>query len=403
MNIDVEQALDRLPGIPISMHCWQGDDLTGFESSGNLSDGGILATGGYPGKARTPEELRADLSKALSLVPGRHRVALHAVYREAGNTPVARNEIQPGHFSAWIDWAKEEKVGLDFNPTFFAHPNAKSGFTLSSKDKGIRDFWVEHGIASRKIGEALGKALNDTCITNFWIPDGYKDIPADRVTPRRYLRDSLDRIFSVSLDPHYNLDAVESKLFGIGSESYVVGSFEFYLGYAITHHKLLTLDTGHFHPTETISDKISALMFYLQDIYLHISRGVRWDSDHVVIYNNDVREIAQEVIRGNYLDRIHLGLDYFDASINRLAAWVIGMRSVSKALLFALLEPFESLKQLENEADYAGRLALMETLKTAPFGEIWDEYCLRQGVPPDQDWFKEVKAYEKQVLSDRMD
>ncbi len=403
IGVDVEKALGILETIPISMHCWQGDDLKGFESSGNLSDGGILATGQYPGRARTAGELRQDIEKALSLIPGKHRVALHAIYLEtAGAKPVPRNDISPKHFSGWIDWAKDQKLGLDFNPTFFAHPMASSGFTLAALDDGVRQFWVEHGIASRKIGEAIGRALDDTCITNFWIPDGYKDFPADRYSPRQRLTDSLDRIFLEPVDPNYNLDAVESKLFGIGSESYVVGSFEYYLGYSITKNKLLTLDSGHFHPTETITDKISSLMFYLDDLYLHVSRGVRWDSDHVVIYDQQVQEIAQEIIRGEFLNRIHIGLDYFDASINRVAAWVIGMRSVIKALLYALVEPYQMLKRYEKTHNFTGRLAWMETAKTLPFGTIWSEYCHRKDVPCDQEWLTEISRYEERILKNRL-
>jgi L-rhamnose isomerase len=400
LGVDTDQALEALRGIPVSLHCWQGDDVGGFENDQGLTGGGIQATGNYPGKARCADDLRADLDQAYKLIPGKHRLNLHAIYAETPRR-IERNELGPEHFTAWIDWAKARGLGLDFNGTFFSHPRAASGFTLSSRDEGVRRFWVEHGIACRKIGEHFGRALGSPCVTNVWIPDGFKDLPVDRQTPRAILKRSLDEIFAAKLDPRFHLDAVECKLFGIGSESYVVGSHEFYLGYAIENHKLLCLDSGHFHPTEAIADKISAVLTYVDAILLHVSRGVRWDSDHVVILSDDPRALAEEVVRGQYLGRVHLGLDYFDASINRVAAWVIGTRALLKALLIALLEPTPMLRQLEAEGDYTRRLAILEELKTMPFAAVWDYYCLEQDVPMGVDWLDEVKTYERAVLAGR--
>jgi L-rhamnose isomerase len=384
----------------VSIHCWQGDDVGGFESSAGLSDGGIMATGGYPGKARTPDELRQDLEKAMSLIPGKHRLNLHAIYAET-KTKVERNELEPKHFSTWIDWAKANGLGMDFNPTFFSHPKAASGFTLASADKDIRRFWVEHGIACRKIGEAMGNKLGTPCVTNIWIPDGYKDIPADRKGPRERLEKSLEEILAQKFNRQYLLDSVESKLFGIGSESYVVGSHEFYLSYAVRNNILLCLDAGHFHPTEVISDKISSVLTFIDEILLHVSRGVRWDSDHVIVLSDELRAIAEEIVRGDYLKRVHIGLDFFDASINRVAAWVIGTRCMLKALLVALLEPIEKLRSMENEGDYTSRLAMLEEIKTLPFGAVWDYYCAKQNVLAESEWLKEVKDYEVKVTNKR--
>jgi L-rhamnose isomerase len=358
-------------------------------------------TGNYPGKARTPEELRADLVKTYSLIPGRHRLALHAIYAETGGQRVPRNEITPAHFQDWIGWAKANRLGLDFNPTCFSHPKAADGFTLSHQDKGIRQFWIEHCIASRKIGAAMGQAQGNPCVTNLWIPDGYKDTPVDRKGPRQRLAESLDAVFAPPISPKHNLDSVEPKLFGLGSESYVVGSAEFYYGYAIRHKKLLCLDTGHFHPTESIADKISSVLESLDEILFHVSRGVRWDSDHVVILSDELQMMAQEMVRGDYLDRIHIGLDFFDGSINRVAAYVIGARSVLKALLIALLEPIAALRQAERANDYTARLALLEAGKTLPYGAVWDYYCEQSGVPAEGAWLREVKQYERDVLSRR--
>jgi L-rhamnose isomerase len=398
LGVSTERALDVLRTVPISLHCWQGDDVGGFENDLGLTGGGIQATGNYPGKARNADELRADLETAFRLIPGRHRLNLHAIYAETGGARVDRDRLAPEHFAAWIDWARERRLGLDFNGTFFSHPKAADGFTLSHRDAGVRRFWVEHGIACRRIGAAMGRALGSPCVTNVWIPDGSKDTPIDRKGPRERLRQSLDEVFAEPLDPAHHLDAVEGKLFGLGSESYVVGSHEFYLGYALQNRKLLCLDMGHFHPTEGIADKISAVLLYLDRLLLHVSRGVRWDSDHVVILSDDVRAVAEEVVRGGFLDRVHFGLDFFDASINRVAAWVIGTRSLLKALLAALLEPTARLRELEEAGDLTGRLAMLEEVKALPFGAVWDAYCVRQGVPVGPAWLEDVRAYEREVL-----
>jgi L-rhamnose isomerase len=401
-GIDVDAALKRLAAIPLSLHCWQGDDVGGFETPGaELSGGGIQATGNYPGKARTIGELRNDLEKALSLIPGRHRLNLHACYLDNGGAFVDRNEIEPKHFQSWIDWAKLNKLGMDFNPTYFSHKHAADGFTLSHADKAIRKFWIEHGIACRRISAEMGRQLGSPAVTNFWIPDGYKDIPVDRGNPRKRLAESLDEIFAEEFDPRIHLDAIESKLFGIGAESYTVGSHEFYLGYAVSRQKLLCLDSGHFHPTEMISDKISSILLFCPQLLLHVSRPVRWDSDHVVILDDELQAIAKELIRSGKMDRIHIGLDFFDASINRIAAWVTGARNMLKALLIALLEPFDELKKLELNGDYTQRLVLLEELKTMPWASVWDYYCAQKCVPAGMDWIHEAKNYEKAVLSGR--
>lgn len=401
LGVDTDAALARLERIAVSLHCWQGDDVGGFENPDAGLDGGLAVTGNYPGKARTVEELRADADKALSLIPGTHRFNLHAIYAEMDGRRVDRNALTVEHFAGWIDWAKERGMGLDFNPTFFSHPKAAGGRTLSSDDAGIRRFWVEHGIVCRRIGAAMGKALGTPTVTNVWIPDGSKDIPVDRKGPREILARSLDEVFAEPLDSAHNLDAVESKLFGIGAESYTVGSHEFYLGYALSRDTLLCLDTGHFHPTEVVSDKISAVLMFAKELLLHVSRPVRWDSDHVVILDDELRAIAQQLVRGGYLDRVHIGLDFFDASINRIAAWVIGTRCMIKALLLALLEPVDVLLGAERRGDFTARLALLEELKTLPFGAVWDYYCLRQSVPVGRAWLEEVRAYEREVLSRR--
>jgi L-rhamnose isomerase len=395
IGVNVNRALKILPTIPISLHCWQGDDVTGFENFGGTLGGGLVATGNYPGKARTPDELRADLEKTFSLIPGKHRLNLHAFYGEFDGKKIDRDEIEPKHFANWISWAKKNGLGLDFNPTCFSHPKSADGFTLSNADKGIRNFWIEHCIRSREIGAVIGKVLDKTCVTNVWIPDGMKDTPADRNSPRERLAQSLDAIFKKPISPKLNLDAVEPKLFGIGSESYVVGSHEFYLGYAISRKKLLTLDAGHYHPTESIADKISSVMQFLPEILLHVSRGVRWDSDHVVILNDDLLAIAREIIANGFEKRVHIGLDYFDASINRVAAWTIGARNMLRALLIALLEPTEKLRAAENENDFTMRLALQEEIKSLPFGAVWDFYCESKNVPVGEKWLAEVKHYEK--------
>jgi len=399
-GVDVNRALDRLAQIPISLHCWQGDDVGGFETRGEGLGGGLAVTGNYPGKARTADELRADVEKALSLIPGKHRLNLHASYAETGGKRVDRNELGPEHFKGWIDWAKSNRLGIDFNPTFFSHPKAADGFTLSHRDKAIRQFWIDHGIACRKIGAAIGKALGKTCITNVWIPDGYKDTPADRKGPRERLASALDAIFEKPISSSFNVDSVEPKLFGIGSESYVVGSHEFYLGYAVSRKKMLTLDAGHYHPTESIADKISSVLQFLPEILLHVSRGVRWDSDHVVTFTDDLQAIAREMVANGYSERVHIGLDYFDASINRVAAWVIGTRNILRALLVGLLEP-PAIREAEIAGDHTARLALQEETRSLPFGAVWDFYCDSQGVPVGDGWLAEVKRYEKEVLSKR--
>lgn len=400
LGVDTDQALARLEKVSISLHCWQGDDVGGFENPGGELTGGIAATGNYPGKARTADQLRKDLDLVYSLLPGSHRLNLHAIYLES-DSKVERNKIEPRHFSAWKDWAKMNRHGIDFNPTCFSHPHSADGFTLAHRDEAIRQFWVEHCIASRKIGEYFGKELGTPAVTNIWIPDGYKDTPADRGTPRRLLLESLDTILEEKIDPRYNLDAVEPKLFGIGSESYVVGSMEFYTAYAVSRKILLTLDSGHFHPTESIADKISSILIYLDELLLHVSRGVRWDSDHVVTFNDDTQSIANEIVRSNALDRVHIGLDYFDASINRVAAWAIGARNTLRALLLALLEPQEMLRNYEIEADFSSRLALQEELKSMPFSAVWDYYCLERSVPVGMEFMHIIKEYEKRELANR--
>jgi L-rhamnose isomerase len=401
-GVDTDVALATLARTPISLHCWQGDDVGGFEKpNAVLSGGGIQATGNYPGKARTIDELRADIEQALALIPGKHRLNLHACYADLHGRKVERNAYAGEHFQGWIDWAKAQGLGLDFNPTCFGHPLADSGFTLSHSDAGIRQFWIEHCAASRRIGAEIGRQLGTVCVTNVWIPDGYKDTPADRKAPRERLEKALDAVFAEELNPKHNLDAVESKLFGIGAESYTVGSHEFYLGYAIKHQKLYCLDAGHYHPTESLADKISSVLQFVPKILLHVSRGVRWDSDHVVLFDDPTRAIMDEVVRGDFLARTHIGLDYFDASINRVAAWTIGARNTLKCLLVALLEPSRMLRELENSGNHTVRLALMEEIKTLPFGAVWDQYCIRRNVPIGLAWQKDVRAYERSVLSKR--
>jgi L-rhamnose isomerase len=401
LGVDTERAIQRLSRVSISLHCWQGDDVGGFESTGEALGGGLAATGNYPGKARTPQELRDDLDMVYRLLPGKHRLNLHAMYAETGGKPVDRAELRPEHFKAWVDWARINHRGLDFNPSLFSHPKAADGLTLSHPDEGIRQYWIEHCIACRKIGAFFGETLGSPCVTNIWIPDGFKDSPFDRKSPRERLLDSLDRILAEKISPDFNLDAVEGKLFGIGAESYTTGSHEFYLGYAVSRQVLLTLDSGHFHPTETIADKLSAVLLYVPEVLLHVSRGVRWDSDHVVTFTDDLQAICQEVVRGNFLDRVHIGLDYFDASINRVAAWVIGARNTLKALLMALLEPADTLRTMELNGDFTGRLVLMEELKGLPFGAVWDYYCLQAGVPVGEAYLDVIRSYEKKVLAER--
>ncbi len=402
LGVDTEAAMTTLATVSLSLHCWQGDDVGGFENLGAPLEGGIAATGNYPGKARNGDELRSDLDMVYRLLPGRHRLNLHAIYAETGGANVGRDELGPEHFAAWLDWAKAGGHGLDFNPTCFSHPLAADGMTLSHPDPGIRRFWIDHCIACRRIGAHFGQTLGTPCITNIWIPDGMKDNPVDRLGPRMRLRESLDAILAEPLDPAHHRDAVEAKLFGIGSESYVVGSHEFYLGYAINRPGLiLCLDTGHFHPTELVSDKISAVLLYIDDILLHVSRGVRWDSDHVVTLNDETQAIMQEVVRGGFLARTHIGLDFFDASINRIVAWTIGARNALRALLLALLEPADRLRDLELAGDTTARLALLEELKGMPWGAVWDMYCHRHDVPVGAGFLNEVRQYESGVLAAR--
>ncbi len=401
LGVDSDLALRTLSSIALSLHCWQGDDIRGFEDGDEEIGGGLAVTGNQPGQARSPAELRMDFEKALSLVPGSHRFNLHAIYAETGGKAVERDALQPEHFAAWTNWAREQGLGLDFNPTFFAHPKAGDGFTLAHPNPGTRRFWIDHGKACRRVGASFGEALGTPCVTNVWIPDGYKDLPADRRAPRERLVESLDDVFSEPLDRKHNLDAVECKLFGLGSECYVVGSHEFYLGYAASRRTVLCLDAGHFHPTEVVSDKISSVLLWVDRLLLHVSRGVRWDSDHVVILSDELREIAKELVRGEYLPRVHIGLDFFDASINRVAAWVIGARAMLKGLLLALLEPSNALRQMERDGDFTGRLAVLEQSLTMPFGTVWDHYCAMQGVPEESAWLNEIRAYERTVLSQR--
>jgi L-rhamnose isomerase len=401
LGVDTDEALNKLARLSISMHCWQGDDVGGFENAAGALGDGLAVTGNYPGKARTADQLRSDFAKAISLIPGSHRFNLHACYAEMEGKKVDRDALTVEQFQHWIAWAKSLKIGLDFNQTYFSHSNVSGGFTLTSADAGIRKFWIEHGIRCREIGAEFGKAIGKTCLTNLWIPDGIKDTPADRKGPRERLATSLDAIFKKKLDKKYNVDSVEPKLFGIGAESYTAGSHEFYLGYAVSRGKLLTLDAGHYHPTEGIADKISSVLCFLPEIALHVSRGVRWDSDHVVTLTDELQAIAQEIVWGGYTDRVRIGLDYFDASINRIAAWVIGTRNMSKALLLALVAPIDELKKAELAGDYTSRLALMEDTKVLPFGAVWDYFCHRMNVPVGVAWLDEVKRYEQEVLSRR--
>lgn len=401
IGIDTDAVIERVKKIPVSMHCWQGDDVMGFEGAEELT-GGIQTTGNYPGKARNGDELRADIDKALSLIPGKHKVNIHASYAEFDGQKADRDALTPAYFQKWVDWAKQRGIGLDFNETYFSHPKSESGLTLSSGDESVRKFWVEHGKRCRKIGEYFGRELGQTCVTNLWIPDGYKDITVDKLAPRQRLKKSLDEIFSEKIDPKYNRDAVESKVFGIGSESYVVGSHEFYMGYAMTRSNvMLTLDAGHFHPTEMISGKISSVFTFMDSLLLHVSRPVRWDSDHVVIFDDELCAIMQELNRNDLFDKTYIALDFFDASINRIAAWVIGMRNTIKAMIFAMLEPVETLKNAEAKGDLTSRLALLEEYKSYPFSAVWDYYCQIMGVPAKESWLEDVKEYERNVLAKR--
>lgn len=400
IGVDTDAAIERLKSIPLSLHCWQGDDVGGFESDAAL-DGGLAVTGNYPGKARNREELFADMRFAFGLIPGRKKANVHAIYCRP-KKGVDRDAQTPDQFSDWVDFAKAEGVGLDFNPTFFSHPKASDGLTLSHPDKTIREFWIAHGKASRRISESFGRALGIRSNNNIWIPDGMKDNPYDREAPRARLLESLDAICAEKLDPHSTKDAVESKVFAIGTEAYVTGSHEFYMGYAMKNRDvMLTLDAGHFHPTEVISNKISSLLLFIDEILLHVSRPVRWDSDHVVIYDDELQAIAQEILRNGHEDRVNIALDFFDASINRIAAWTIGARNTQKALLAALLEPNAMLKEAENKLDYTKRLVYNEALKSYPLAAVWNYYCETQGVPTALEAYDAIKQYEKDVLSKR--
>lgn len=403
LGIDTEAAVSKCAGKAITIHCWQGDDVTGFDNKDGGAGNGIQATGNYFGKARNFDELKADFIKAVSFIPGKKRINLHACYAVFSdeNPWVDRDKIEYNHFKPWVDFAKENNLGIDFNPTCFSHERTKDGLSLSSPDDKVRRFWIEHCIRCRKIAQRIGEELNDSVLCNLWIPDGYKDIPSDRLAPRIRLKDSLDEIFSEVL-PNV-VDSVESKVFGIGVESYTVGSSEFYMNYASLHKGVYNLlDNGHYHPTEYVSDKISALLPFFDKIPLHVTRPVRWDSDHVVLFDDEIKEIMREIVRGDALDKVLIGLDFFDASINRIAAWVIGTRSAQKGLLYALLEPSDRLKSLQNSGDFTERLMLMEEIKTLPFGDVWEEYCRRQNVMPyDEEWFAEIKKYENDVLSRR--
>ena len=401
IGVDTEAAMKRVASIPVSIQCWQGDDVRGFENPEAGLSGGIQATGNYPGRARNIDELRADFEYAAKLIPGKKKISLHAIYLDNGGKNIPRDEIEPKHFQSWIDWAKENHYGIDFNPTCFSHPYSADGFTLSHVNNDIRSFWIRHCIASREVAAEIGRQLGETVCTNHWVPDGFKDIPVDRMAARERLADSFDQIFAKPIDKKYNLDGVESKVFGIGAESCTIGSHEFYMGCALKHDVMLTLDAGHYHPTEVISDKISSAMLYMNDILLHVSRPVRWDSDHVVIFDDELKAIAAEILRNNFDNRVHIGLDFFDASINRVAAWTIGARNMQKALLYAALEPTEKLKQMEANGDYTSRLAYLEELKSYPFSAVWDYYCANSGVAVRDNWIEDVQDYEKNVLSKR--
>src|ERR1035437_3318331 len=402
IGVDVNKTIEQIDNLPISLHCWQAYDVTGFEKTDGALTGGIQATGNYPGKARSIDELRADIDKAMELIPGNHRVNIHAFYGDFGGESVDRNQIEPKHFQSWIDWAKEKGYKLDFNCTCFSHEKSADGFTLSHRDAEIREFWIDHVIRCRKVAEEMGRQLGSKCIHNIWIPDGSKDLTIDRFLYRQNLKESLDKIFEYKTNDNYMLDSIECKLFGIGSESFVVGSHEFYMGYGIANNKMITLDSGHFHPTEVISDKITSLLLFAPEIMLHVSRGVRWDSDHVVILNDELLALSQEIIRAGALDRVHVGLDYFDASINRIGAYVIGVRATQKAFLQALLEPIAQLRSFEANSQNFERLALLEEAKSLPWAAVYDYYCLKKGVVAAEAYITNIQQYEKEVTSKRV-
>jgi L-rhamnose isomerase len=401
IGVDTDRAIDKVLNKPISLQCWQGDDVVGFETQKGSLSGGIQITGNYLGRARNISELKQDLDMALSLVPGKNRVNLHAIYGDFRNQNIGRNQIKFEHFQTWVDWAKKNRIGLDFNATLFSHQFSESGFTLASKDKKIRDFWIEHTIRCRDIASKMGKILKKTVIHNLWIPDGMKDICIDRIGYRRLLKNSLDKIFKIKYSKGTLKDALEPKLFGIGSETYVTGSFEFYLGYALENNLMLCLDLGHFHPTESVADKISSLLLFMKEICLHISRGVRWDSDHIPIFDDTLRELFLEIVRCDGLDRVHISLDYFDATLNRIGAWVLGARAVQKALLYALLEPRKEFLSQEEKGNYFARLNIYESLKTMPFGSVWNYLCYKSDVPQDLNLPDNIYRYETNVLKKR--
>lgn len=400
LGVDTDEAIKILAGIPISMHCWQGDDVKGFDHEGPLS-GGIQTTGNYPGKAQNPEQLMADIDKALSLVPGKHKVNLHANYAIFEDGFVDRDKLEPKHFSKWVEFAKARGLALDFNPTYFSHDKVKDGLTLSSPDEDIRKFWIEHGKACIKISEYFATELGQPCVMNIWIPDGYKDIPADRLSPRARYKDSLDQILSIPYDKTKVLVCLESKVFGIGVESYTVGSSEFTINYAAKNNIISLMDNGHYHPTEVVSDKIPSMLLFNDKIVLHVTRPVRWDSDHVVLFDDETKEIAKEIIRNDAIDRVLIALDFFDASINRISAWVVGMRNMQKALLYALLSPNKKLAALQKDSNFTELMMLQEEVKTYPLGDVWNYFCEINGVPLKEKWFEEVKEYEKNVLLKR--
>ena len=401
IGVDVNKAIEQIDNLPISLHCWQADDVTGFEKTDGALTGGIQATGNYPGKARSIDELRADIDKAMELIPGNHRVNIHAFYGDFGGETVDRNQIEPKHFQSWIDWAKEKNYKLDFNATCFSHPKSADGLTLSHPDPAIRAFWVEHVIRCRKIAEEMGRQLGSKCMHNIWIPDGSKDVTVNRLQYRANLKESLDKIFEYKTNDEYMKDCIESKVFGIGLENFTVGSHEFYMGYGIKNNIPITLDSGHFHPTEIISDKISSLLLFSEEIMLHVTRSIRWDSDHVVILNEELVAIAQEIVRADALDRVHVGLDYFDASINRIGAYVVGVRATQKALLQALLEPIAKLREFEANGQNFERMALLEEAKSMPWGAVYNYYCAKKGVIAGEAYIADIQQYEKDVTSKR--
>jgi L-rhamnose isomerase len=402
LGVETDKVLKQLDDVVISLHCWQTDDVGGFEKEGaELGGGGIQATGNFPGKAKSLTQMRDDLDKVLSLLPGKQRLNLHAIYGEFGGKKIDRDQIEIKHFQGWIDWAKKRKIGLDFNCTCFSHPLADDGFTLSSKNPKIRKFWVEHTKRCRAIAAEMGKQLGTPTVHNIWIPDGSKDTPIDRFGLRKLLKKSLDEIFSVKYPKKYLKDSIESKLFGIGSESMVVGSHDFYLGYAVQNNTMITLDNGHFHPTEQVGDKISSILLYIDELLLHLTRGVRWDSDHVLTFNDELLLIAQEIVRAKALGRVNIGLDFFDASLNRIGAYVIGTRSAQMAFMYAMLEPYQTLLKFEEEGKTFERLSYLELMKSKPFGAVWDYYCIMNKVPAGQDYIEEIRKYEKEVLSKR--